>query len=753
MIKPPERVEIEEEAVRRERFARLLAVLIVIATLGVATAEYFHSVADRYADLSGVLAQKLSIVRQGQLVRASDEQRASIDNFAYAEQQRTEQANAFQEFFAPSVQSGSAQATLLNLAEDRWSTLADLTGSLTLIKSGDATSPSGDPQFPTVILSQAQKPSDITFAVQDAMNQLRSDWQGRAGLFTVVLTLFAVATYLFGLSLSLHANIRRYLTGLGVVLMAIGVLGGAALLFLTPESPSELCEVTATSTKDCNQSNENVKAATAYADGVYDLNTFYTQPGVKGLQDADAAFTDAINARPRFAQAYLDRAQVRFLLGSPQGTGATAALANNDALQEQGSDLQHAYDLGLRDKLTLNDLAANRLLLAITQGNSGEYSAAVDDLNDALQLDPNDPILYFNKGLALIGQGDQKGAQQAYQDAVAHTVYADVGAQKQRNDAAAEERYVAGALTTLDLLGAHRNDLSQQVASMKQLIVNGVEHRAAASGSPVTIKNMAISVFPGQLQWTGDIDNYDPTKANTSTQWYYQDPNNLGWSVVPSISGVNAPVFDNSAGPSDAYFLLVNYVKATQGCLQPGKYKAEVYVDGVLAGTATADGTQPSLMAQPMPDLGLAFCSPPDWSQDQMNFLRGFSNGFASKDRSRGAYFFVLQNPEEPSGTAAGVQEEHWRDELLGSNGLASNALPKSAGALAQTDDTADVNNLGIGHEDDAVYSYSGGELEIDTAVAPNGSIVAAFVFAPDDQWNGKNSPAGTIFKSMVSTQ
>ena len=37
MMRPPERVEIPEaEDMRRERFARVLAVLIVVATLGVA---------------------------------------------------------------------------------------------------------------------------------------------------------------------------------------------------------------------------------------------------------------------------------------------------------------------------------------------------------------------------------------------------------------------------------------------------------------------------------------------------------------------------------------------------------------------------------------------------------------------------------------------------------------------------------------------------------------------------------------------
>ncbi|MBV8195647.1 MAG: hypothetical protein JOY80_08975, partial [Candidatus Dormibacteraeota bacterium] len=132
--------------------------------------------------------------------------------------------------------------------------------------------------------------------------------------------------------------------------------------------------------------------------------------------------------------------------------------------------------------------------------------------------------------------------------------------------------------------------------------------------------------------------------------------------------------------------------------------------------------------------------------------LRGFSNGFASKDGSAGAYFYVLQNPETPAGTSQTQAEQDWRDELVGSGGLALSVLPSDAGTPTQTSDMTDVNNLGISNEDDAVYSYSGGQLEIDTAVTSNGSVVAAFVFATDDEWNSSADLPATIFKSIVST-
>jgi len=273
MRRPPERVEIpEEEDLQRERFARILAVLIVVATLGVACVEYLHSIADKSADAAGVSAQKLSVERQGELVRAEDRARAEVDIYAFEAQERTQQGNAFQEYLNPTVQQGSAQASLLQLAEARWSTLADLTGDLTSVKSTGTTSQAQDAAFPNVLLSQASKEADRLFALEDAQNQLRGDWQARVGLLSVVLTMLAVAIYLFGLSLALHAAIRRWLVGLGVVLMAGAGLWTVVLLFANPSAPND-------------------KAADAYADGVYSFSTFYTHSGDQGLKEADAGFT------------------------------------------------------------------------------------------------------------------------------------------------------------------------------------------------------------------------------------------------------------------------------------------------------------------------------------------------------------------------------------------------------------------------------------------------------------------------------
>ncbi len=766
MMKPPERVEIPEgEELRRERFARVLAVLIVIATLGVAAVEYLHSVAEQRADAAGVSAQQLSIERQGELVRADDAARANLDIYAQQQQELTEEGNAFQEYLAPSVVQGSAQGNLLQLEETRWATLASLTGDLTTIKAGGPTSPQQDVYFPGVLLSQSEKSSDRLFALGDAQDQLRADWQGRSGLLSVILTLLAVAIYLFGLSLTLQAHIRRWLVGLGVVLVAVGTVSTVVLQFSNPTQPDDA-------------------AATSYANGMYALNTFYTQPGSQGLEVADRYFTQAIQQRPRFAQAYLERSQVRFLIGSPERTNSIVSITTPAALQAQGNDLQMAYELGLRDKLLLNNIAANRLLLAITQGQSSDYGPAMTFLQGALKLDPNDPLLYYNLGLAYLGQGNRSQAQQTYQDAVQHTLYTDVSHRTARNDTFAEELYVGGALTSLDLLGLHRTDLAAQVRAMKVLIVNGVDRNQGPPGSTGTMKITELDVFPAELQWKATIDGVNPQTSNVSTQWYYQASPKLGWSVIGPMSGVayratngvtqyNA-VYQNicSGCTSSDYFLINSSLKTMTQCVQPGRYKVEVYINGGLAATASADGSSlPTLKAEQLPELGMDLCHPTAWKQDTTDISAGFDNGFVSPDHTSGAYFFRFQNPEVASGTDPKTEAETFRDEIL--SVFSSLLLPNGAGTptidcgtpvngtntlpWGNTLDSSCVRSdsyfLGLTGANEEWYTYSGGVLHIGTGVTSDGAVLGAFSFGPNAQWQSQSEPLpDVVFDSFVYT-
>ena len=747
MRRPPERVEIpEEEDLRRERFARLLAVLIVVATLGVACVEYLHAVADKSADAAGVEAQKLSVERQGELVRAEDRARAEVDIYDASAQERTQQGNAFQEYLNPSVQQGSAEGNLLQLEESRWSALADLTGDLTTVKTTGATSPAQDSAFPNVLFAQAGKDSDRLFALADAQNQLRSDWQSRVGLLSVVLTMLAVAIYLFGLSLAMHAAVRRWLVGLGVVLMAGAGLWTVVLLFTTPSGSDE-------------------RAADAYADGEYALNTFYTHPGDEGLKEADAAFTKAIQLRPRFAEAYFERSQDRFLLGSPQRNESVVSITTADALRSQGADLTSAYNLGLRDYRLLNNIAANRLLQGIASGGSPDFGAALGYLDSALDLAPGEPLLYYNQGLAYLGQGKSDAARSSYQLAVQHTLYTDIQHKKRRNDSNTEQAYVGGALTALDLLAAHRSDLAPAVKDMKQMIVSGVDRDQKAPAPGAKASDVSVTVFPGELEWSATLDNFDATKDTVSTEWYYRDPQKLGWALLSPISGVavasgSGAVVYNSVthvlGEAEDHFFLINsYLRNTNQCLQPGSYRTEIYVNGTLVAQAQSDAGHGQLVSQALPELAVSFCHPTGWAQDQNNFLRGFSNGYVSADKCEGLYVFRLQNPGSLALGGQAAEAKGFRDLLLGLL-QQDNVIPSINGDSVQERDSPYF--LGFNAPTEAYYDYAdgSGSIRIGAGVADDGAVLGAVVFGPNSQWQaataGADAPADFLWDSMVPT-
>lgn len=725
-MKPPERIELPEESAMRERFARILAVLIVISTLGVASVEYLHSVADNEADHAAVTAQQLGIQRQGELVRADDAARSQVEAYAYGAEQRTRQGNAFQQFLLPSVQEGSIEATLLNLEETRWSQLAALTDQLTDIKPGSPTAPAQDHSFPNLELTAAQHESNRLFALQDASDQLRTDWQTRAGFLSLILTLFAVAIYLFGLSLTLQAGVRRFLVGLGLLLVAVGSVWAMAFQFSSPEAAPD-------------------QAAQAYADGVEALGSFYSQPGDTGLRAADADFSKAITLRPTFAGAYVQRSEVRFLLGSPQRGDPVVSITTAAALQAQGDDLQHAYDLGERDKLLLNNLAANRLLIAIDNNQPADYAAALGFLTNAVKLDDSDPVLYYNIGLAHLGAGDVTAAHDAYQQAIDHTVYRDVARRTRRDDPTFEEAYVGGALTPLDLLAQHRPDLAGQVGAMKSFIVGGVDDIKPHSSAPAQVSKTAVQVFGGELQWTATLSGYDASRDEVSTQWYYEGSGKLGWSVLPAASGLRAPAAD-AAGGTDGYFLITEYLAATAQCLQPGDYKVEVYVDGRLSGTAQTMSTIPAFTAAPMPDVAASVCRPPDWKPDLAGVLQGFSSGSTNAGHTAGVYVLRFQNPSPPAGVDAITEAKSYRDAFFTLTGF----LPPGVSPTFDQDGNAPYF-LGLSGANEAYYRYTDGYLRIGSGVTRDGAVVVGVVFAPADQWKGDHSPADAIFESLIN--
>src|SRR4029077_6768257 len=99
----------------------------------------------------------------------------------------------------------------------------------------------------------------------------------------------------------------------------------------------------------------------------------------------------------------------------------------------------------------------------------------------------------------------------------------------------------------------------------------------------------------------------------------------------------------------------VNYLN-TGRCLDPGRYRVEVYVDGRLSGRAESDAEFGALDAANLRDLGTAVCHPAGWDESTKLSVLGFDSGFVSPDNSEGVYMFRYQNPAQ-KGAADTVAE------------------------------------------------------------------------------------------------
>jgi tetratricopeptide (TPR) repeat protein len=238
------------------------------------------------------------------------------------------------------------------------------------------------------------KPGYRTGEVQKAAAKERSGWAAKRGRYITVITIFAVALFLLGLTLTVPARAGRPFVWMGTAVALGATIWGVVLFAHSVPKRSEA-------------------GIDAYVDGAVKIDVAeQLQPEGQRPATYRAALADltrAIRKNSSYREAYFTRGYVYFSLdllrpGGPRGSEVGRA------------DLKHAIHLDSKDYVSWGNLGASDFWL-------GDYGAALEENQKALSLNKRDPIFEMNEGLylAVLGRTDDYRAQLvALRDVLAH---------------------------------------------------------------------------------------------------------------------------------------------------------------------------------------------------------------------------------------------------------------------------------------------------------------------------------------------
>ena len=650
--------EEEQHHQRHDRFARFIPIATVLTTLiaalvafAQASALSLHDRADARAEEYGALALNAAAVNRGKAEVQIDrfnlltrELRAADNASLFDQYGNSTPASKLEPVRWKAVAAQTETDTAAIAATDRIAYICAPSLQKHCSTTNAGYSPQQDPSFPNRFMQQTQWSSYRLTALRDGANQQADQAETHSVHYAAILTMLAVAVFLFGYSLTPQGRARRRLfsTVAGGFVLVAGVW--ALVQALSPvQTPPDA-------------------AAAAFANGKVELETGSPEAAIVSL-------TRAIKLRPEFVDAYAERAQAEYNAGIPRiGSGTNAlpttagpvTVPDREALNKAVEDNLKAREAGSESATVLSDLGRDLFDRGLVTGSSADLLASHQDLEEAvakLRSQDHASLLVAAAELRMAADDLALGREEADHE------YAQAAATLRGRTSAAEP-IVAVALTDLSLIAtrhprlvARADDTSQQlVAAADTGMPTPTGDQAKPGGAAVTMGGIEAQPDPGHSLYTiSKPGAFDPAKDAVSVQWEYKDPLHGEWAVLPELSGPVRPggmVGDSSGYASNN----PSYVSASSPatCLPAGRYRVQIYVNGHLAGSAKATGSWPALHAVRFSDIDGAICVPAGWKP--AGDVGAGTAGYAAPDFSSGV--FLLSIPKRAASALAASQPD-----------------------------------------------------------------------------------------------
>ncbi len=502
------------------------------------------------------------------------------------------------------------------------------------------------------------------FALADGYIAQAEVWEGRSAVYLLGLTVFAIALYLLGQSLGMDTDMPSLVLAASGVTFAVGTFAYVARVHWKPvDQPVHIAQ------GPCKATGDAVEVAAAFygqARALYD-----SADTGDAYRQAAEAFGCALTVRPDFARAQYERSFADTYIGQNDVGSSYYNFPTKDRMPEIYASLEKTAEVLDHGGWTptprmLNSRGFNAELLAFTSADVSLVGKAIESFKASIsgagflgadgkpdkkkteQLKPSDrdlyAMIYTNLGLGYLANDDAAHAVEAYGIALEHFALAK------------NPPLVASSLSDLNTLDGYCHQLSHDAERCKRTYARIVDVRRmlllgrAGPIKPVpttlTVTDFDTWVRPARVGWRARIHNFDPKRDSLHVVWSEFSGDWNVWRVVQPLFEAVDPAKISAQGLSESSTF---YSADTASCLPPGRYRAEVFLNGtaLVGGRELEVGKYEDYRSR---ETNFALCKPEGWSESSFrqngegrHLIRAFTNASGSAT----AYLFTFFAPRE----------------------------------------------------------------------------------------------------------